>query len=116
VIAEATRAEVLSRYEQHVERFDRAAEARRRLGLHLVGIESTEPPPAPSAHAVSSREQEVLELVAAGLTDAEIARRLFIAESTVKTHMKRLLMKLGAKNRAHAVARGVQSELLALAA
>jgi DNA-binding CsgD family transcriptional regulator len=47
---------------------------------------------------------------------AATTHSLFIAESTVKTHMKRLLMKLGAKNRAHAVALGVQSELLALAA
>ena len=72
--------------------------------------------PARSGHHVSSREQDVLELVAAGLTDAEIARSLFISEFTVKSHIKRLLMKLGARNRAHAVALGVRCELLALAA
>src|SRR5207249_6224898 len=104
VIAEATRAEILSRYEQHVERFDRAAEARRRLGLQLVETEPTQP--ARSRHHVSSRERDVLELVAAGLTDAQIGTELSISEFTVKTHVKRLLMKLGAKNRAHAVAVG----------
>ena len=111
---EAARTEILSRYEQHVERFDRAAEARRRLGLQLVEREQSQP--ARSGHQVSSREQDVLELVAAGLTDAEIGRNLSISEFTVKTHVKRLLMKLGAKNRAHAVALGVRCELLALAA
>jgi len=115
VIAEA-RAEILSRYEQHVERFDRAADARRRLGLHLIETESTQPTPVPSRNQISGREKDVLELVAAGLTDAEIGRNLSISEFTVKTHMKRLLMKLGAKNRAHAVALGVRCELLALAA
>ena len=116
MIAEATRAEILSRYEQHVERFDRAAEARRRLGLQLIETEPTQPLPTPSAHALSGREQEVLGLVADGLTDAEIGRNLSISEFTVKTHVKRLLMKLGAKNRAHAVALAVRCELLALAA
>jgi DNA-binding NarL/FixJ family response regulator len=54
---------------------------------------------------LSPREHEVLELVARGLYDREIAQRLVIAERTVKKHMQNILRKLHARNRAEAVAR-----------
>jgi DNA-binding CsgD family transcriptional regulator len=116
VIADATRAEIPSRYEQYAERFDRAGEVRRRLGLRLVETEPTQATPAASRDQLSGREQDVLELIAAGLTDVEIGRNLTISEFTVKSHIKRLPIKLGARNRAHAVAVAVRCELLALAA
>jgi DNA-binding NarL/FixJ family response regulator len=53
---------------------------------------------------LSRRELEILDLVGDGLTNFEIAGRLFIAESTVRTHLQRLLEKLHLKNRAEAIA------------
>jgi len=53
---------------------------------------------------LSAREAEVLQLLGGGLTNTEIANRLFISESTVRTHLHRLLDKLHLKNRAEAIA------------
>ncbi len=58
--------------------------------------------------ALTRREVEVLRRMAEGDTNARIARRLVISEGTVKTHVKHILRKLGASNRAEAVSRWVQ--------
>jgi DNA-binding CsgD family transcriptional regulator len=60
---------------------------------------------------LTPREIEVLSLMAAGATNALIARELFISEGTVKSHVKRILRKLNASNRAEAVSRYLRSKI-----
>ena len=57
-----------------------------------------------SPQALTAREQEVLELLAAGHSNQEIADRLFVSMATVKKHVSTVLEKLGAGNRTRAVA------------
>jgi len=56
-------------------------------------------------HGISKREYEVLELIAAGLSNQDIADRLFVSPSTVKTHVSSVLAKLDASRRTEAIAR-----------
>ena len=55
---------------------------------------------------VTPREREILELIANGMSNREIAEKLFVSENTVKTHSTRLFDKLGAKRRTQAVQLG----------
>jgi DNA-binding CsgD family transcriptional regulator len=55
--------------------------------------------PVLRARGITAREAEVLALVAAGLTNAEAAQRLFLSRRTVETHVARLLAKTGATDR-----------------
>ena len=59
---------------------------------------------APAAHLLTAREREVLTLIARGLATDGIARELFVTPNTVRTHVTRILDKLRAHNRPHAVA------------
>lgn len=57
------------------------------------------PPPPEPTEPLSDREEEVLAVVAEGLTNAEVAHRLHVSVATVKTHVNSLLTKVGARNR-----------------
>jgi two-component system, NarL family, response regulator LiaR len=61
---------------------------------------------------LTPRELEILGLIATGLSNREIAERLFVSENTVKTHSSRLFDKLGAKRRTQAVQRGKELGLI----
>ena len=62
--------------------------------------------------AITKRELEILGLIAEGLSNREIAEKLFVSENTVKTHSSRLFDKLSAKRRTQAVQRGKELGLI----
>ena len=61
---------------------------------------------------ITPRELEILELIAQGMSNREIAEKLFVSENTVKTHSSRVFDKLGAKRRTQAVQMGKEFGLL----
>lgn len=69
-------------------------------------------PDASATAPLTEREREVLDMLSTGNTNKEIARRLDLAEVTVKLHTRRILRKLGARNRADAVRRAQEVGLL----
>jgi DNA-binding NarL/FixJ family response regulator len=81
------------------------------VATRLVG-QLRAPVAPPSPEPISARELEVLELVARGASNREAAKRLFISEATVKTHLIHIYSKLGVNDRAAAVAEAFDRGLL----
>jgi DNA-binding NarL/FixJ family response regulator len=88
-----------------------APSATRRLLERYVPVGS--PAPAvPDPGVLTEREREVLTLIARGMSNAEIADRLFLSEGTVKTHVSRVLTKLDLRDRVQAVVYAYESGLV----
>jgi DNA-binding NarL/FixJ family response regulator len=77
------------------------------------GVGMGEAAPTGRRLTLTERELQVLRGMADGKSNAEIGRELFVSEDTVKTHARRLFRKLGARDRAHAVAAGFRAGLVA---
>ena len=71
-----------------------------------------QPGPAADLSELTSREREVMTLVAEGLTNAEIGARLFMSPATARTHVSRILTKLGARDRTQLVVLAYESGLV----
>jgi DNA-binding NarL/FixJ family response regulator len=84
----------------------------RRLIESFVEARPREPAGAAALNGLTDREREVLRLMARGLSNAEIAASLFIAEQTTKTHVSRILQKLGLRDRVQAVVFGYETGLV----
>jgi DNA-binding NarL/FixJ family response regulator len=83
----------------------------RRVIERMAGQPVSDPAAARRLAELTSREREVLELMARGLSNSEIAAAFVIEESTVKTHVKRILMKLRLRDRVQAVIFAYESGL-----
>jgi DNA-binding NarL/FixJ family response regulator len=75
-------------------------------------IRAKEPPAAEELEELTAREREVMALVAEGLTNDDIAERFVLSPATVKTHVNRAMMKLGARDRAQLVVLAYESGLV----
>jgi DNA-binding NarL/FixJ family response regulator len=83
----------------------------RRLIAHFAGEARTPARMPPGLAELTEREREVLSLVAEGLSNSEIARTLYVSLPTAKTHVSRILTKLGARDRTQLVILAYQSGL-----
>jgi len=84
----------------------------RRLLDRFLGPGAGEPRDAAVLDVLTEREREVLQLVAQGLSNTEIARKLFLSEATVKTHVGRVLAKLDLRDRVQAVVLAYETGLV----
>jgi DNA-binding NarL/FixJ family response regulator len=71
--------------------------------LAASALAGPQAPPSPAPGGLTQREAEILGLIATGLTNPEIAARLFLSNHTVKTHINRIFAKTGSRDRAAAI-------------
>ncbi|MGC7096972.1 response regulator transcription factor [Amycolatopsis lurida] len=83
----------------------------RRLIAEFAG-RVTKPEPSPRLNSLTEREREVMVLVAAGLSNDEIARRLVLSPATAKTHVSRIMTKVDARDRAQLVVIAYESAMV----
>jgi DNA-binding NarL/FixJ family response regulator len=85
---------------------------RRLIEAYVGGQQAASPPGVALPPSLTSREVEILRLIASGLTNTEIAERLFISPLTCKSHVSRILMKLNARDRTQLVVLAYESGLV----
>ena len=90
-----------------------APSATRRLIHEFARTSPARREPPPAMAELTPRELEVFRLIARGRSNAEIAGELFVGETTVKTHVTRILMKLGIRDRVQAVVLAYESGIVA---
>jgi DNA-binding NarL/FixJ family response regulator len=84
----------------------------RRLVAEFARVSRAPKQTPPEVASLTEREAEVFRLVAAGLSNSEIAKRLYLGEATVKTHIARVLDKLGLRDRVQAVVYAYENGLV----
>ena len=105
----AERKEILSRYVSHSKRFDEVAAKRGQGNAEVIPFAA---PLRELEQEPTAREIEVLQLLAFGHTNRDIAERLYISPDTVKTHLEHIFEKLGASDRTAAVAEALRRRLI----
>jgi DNA-binding NarL/FixJ family response regulator len=98
----AQREQILARYRE------RAATLERLAGSRPPAAPAPAPAAAGRGEALSERQLEILQLIAHGHGNGEIAGKLVLSVETVKSHVRQMLAKMNAANRAHAVALGLR--------
>jgi DNA-binding NarL/FixJ family response regulator len=87
--------------------------AHQEAGYDLALSSQVQRRPAQQIDKLSRRELQILGGMCQGRSNAEIGRTLFLSEDTIKTHARKLFVKLGANDRAHAVAQGMRNRVVA---
>jgi DNA-binding NarL/FixJ family response regulator len=84
----------------------------RRLISEFAARTANAPAPVPGIAELTAREREIVAMIATGLSNEEIAGQIYVSQSTVKTHVARAMMKLGARDRAQLVVVAYQGGLV----
>jgi DNA-binding NarL/FixJ family response regulator len=84
----------------------------RRLLAEFAQVRPRDAAPPPAFAELTPRELEVFRLIARGMSNAEVAQELIVSETTVKTHVARVLMKLGLRDRIQAVVLAYESGII----